>query len=89
MKSKYTTNFETSNFSSYIRDLVKEHKKFIVFAHHKVMLDAISEKLQKLNVKFIRIDGSTRSDLRSEYIDRFQNKKSCQVAVLSLKGMLQ
>lgn len=52
-----------------------------------VMLDALSEKLKKLNVNFIRIDGSTRTDLRAEYIERFQNKKSCQVAVLSLKGI--
>lgn len=53
-----------------------------------VMLNALSEKLKKLNVNFIRIDGTTRSDLRAEYIERFQTKKSCQVAVLSLKGML-
>lgn len=53
------------------------------------MLDALSEQLNKLNVDYIRIDGTTRADLRSVYIDRFQTKKSCQVAVLSLKGMLR
>jgi len=33
--------------------------KFIVFAHHRVMLDSISEQLVNDNVTFIRIDGST------------------------------
>lgn len=51
------------------------------------MLDALSNCLKGLNVKFIRIDGSTRQDLRATYIDQFQKNKSCQVAVLSLLGM--
>lgn len=58
--------------------------KFIVFAHHRVMLDAISNCLNKLKVKYIRIDGSTRQQERGEFIDEFQKKKSCKVAVLSL-----
>ena len=33
--------------------------KFIVFAHHRVMLDSISEQLVDDNIMFIRIDGST------------------------------
>lgn len=53
-----------------------------------VMLNALTEKLRNLNVDFIRIDGTTRSDLRAAYIDRFQKKETCQVAVLSLKGIL-
>lgn len=73
--------------SSYVKDLVKQKMKFIIFAHHIVMLDAISAKLKSLNAHHIRIDGSTKTELRSAYIDRFQNEKSCQVAVLSLKGM--
>lgn len=51
------------------------------------MLDAISKCLTESKVNFIRIDGSTRHDLRAAYIDRFQKNKSCQVAVLSLKGI--
>lgn len=68
--------------------LVTQNIKFIVFGYHMVMLNALSEKLKNLKVDFIRIDGTTRTDLRDAYIDRFQNKKSCQVAVLSLKGIL-
>lgn len=74
-------------FSSYLKGLVKENTKFIVFGYHRVMLDAISECLRNLNTKYIRIDGSTKNDLRNTYIDQFQKDKSCQVAVLSLKGI--
>lgn len=60
--------------------------KFIIFAHHRVMLDAISDCLSELRVNYIRIDGQTRSDLRADYVDTFQKKNSCKVAVLSLKA---
>lgn len=73
--------------SSYVKGLDKNKTKFIVFAYHKVMMNALSECLSKLRVDFIRIDGTTKAELRSVYIDRFQKNKACQVAVLSLKGM--
>lgn len=73
-------------FSSYVKDLVKQKIKFIIFAYHKVMMDALANCLTAMNAKFIRIDGSTQANLRDTYIDRFQNEKSCQVAVLSLKA---
>ncbi|XP_055837389.1 SWI/SNF-related matrix-associated actin-dependent regulator of chromatin subfamily A-like protein 1 [Episyrphus balteatus] len=70
----------------YLKTLIKQKTKFIVFAHHKVMMEAISDSLEKQKVNYIRIDGSTRSDVRSEMVDIFQNKSSCRVAVLSLKA---
>lgn len=68
--------------------MVRQKLKFIVFGHHQVMLNALSDCLKKLNIDFIRIDGSTRNDLRTVYIDKFQKDKNCQVAILSLKGKL-
>lgn len=76
-----------SSCSAYVKDMLREKIKFIVFAYHMVMLDALSACLIKQNADFIRIDGTTKSDLRIKYIDRFQNHKSCQVALLSLKGI--
>lgn len=60
--------------------------KFIIFAHHRIMMDAISDCLSALKVSFIRIDGQTRSDVRADYVDTFQKKSSCKAAVLSLKA---
>ncbi|XP_065357784.1 SWI/SNF-related matrix-associated actin-dependent regulator of chromatin subfamily A-like protein 1 [Calliphora vicina] len=69
---------------AYLKQLVKQPKKFIVFAHHRIMMDAICDCLTKLKVKYIRIDGATRKQDRGEFIDRFQKNPSCKVAVLSL-----
>ncbi|XP_035913171.1 SWI/SNF-related matrix-associated actin-dependent regulator of chromatin subfamily A-like protein 1 [Anopheles stephensi] len=71
---------------AYLKQVLKEKKKFIVFAHHHVMLDAIGKCLAKQKVDFIRIDGSTRSDLRASLVEKFQTKASCHAAVLSLKA---
>lgn len=60
--------------------------KFLVFAHHHVMLNAISDCMDKQNIKSIRIDGSTKNDLRTTLVDKFQTKKSYRAAVLSLKA---
>uniref|UniRef100_A0A182PAQ0 SWI/SNF-related matrix-associated actin-dependent regulator of chromatin subfamily A-like protein 1 n=1 Tax=Anopheles epiroticus TaxID=199890 RepID=A0A182PAQ0_9DIPT len=71
---------------AYLKEVVKENKKFIVFAHHRSMLDAIEKSLSKQKVDFIRIDGTTRSDLRGALVERFQTKANCRAAVLSLKA---
>ncbi|EAT41369.1 AAEL006963-PA [Aedes aegypti] len=70
----------------YLKQVLKEKQKFIIFAHHIKMLDAISKYLSKQKVDFIRIDGTTRSDLRSSLVEKFQTKDSCRAAVLSLKA---
>lgn len=74
-------------FSNYILDLLKNTvEKFIVFGHHVVMLNAISECLEKKAINHIRIDGTTRNDVRSKLIDYFQKNEGCRVAVLSMKA---
>ncbi|KAM3856911.1 SWI/SNF-related matrix-associated actin-dependent regulator of chromatin subfamily A-like protein 1 isoform 1-T2 [Vipera latastei] len=69
----------------YILDLLESgRQKFLVFAHHKLILDAISEELGKKNVGFIRIDGSTPSAERQSLSQEFQFSEKLSVAVLSL-----
>lgn len=70
----------------YLKGLVRDKIKFIVFAHHHHMLDAISECLEKIGASYIRIDGTTKNDIRTKYIEQFQKDEGCQVAVLSLKA---
>jgi len=58
--------------------------KFLFFAHHTDMLDAASEFLTKKQIKSIRIDGSTSTNVRGSLVDTFQRDDSCRVAVLSI-----
>ncbi|KAM5268881.1 SWI/SNF-related matrix-associated actin-dependent regulator of chromatin subfamily A-like protein 1 isoform 2-T6 [Hipposideros larvatus] len=69
----------------YILDLLESGKeKFLVFAHHKVVLDAITKELERKKVQCIRIDGSTSSADRESLCQRFQLSERHAVAVLSI-----
>jgi len=69
----------------YIYDMLEStDEKIIVFAYHHEMLNRI-ESLVKVNkIDYIRIDGTTKQDKRYEYVNLFQKKKSCRVAILSI-----
>ncbi|KAL2302218.1 hypothetical protein Nmel_009637 [Mimus melanotis] len=69
----------------YILELLESgNNKFLVFAHHKIMLDAIVAELKKKHVEHIRIDGSTSSAERQSLCQKFQFSEKQAVAVLSL-----
>uniref|UniRef100_A0A8C3K0Y5 SWI/SNF-related matrix-associated actin-dependent regulator of chromatin subfamily A-like protein 1 n=1 Tax=Calidris pygmaea TaxID=425635 RepID=A0A8C3K0Y5_9CHAR len=69
----------------YILELLERgNDKFLVFAHHKIMLDAIVAELEKKHVEYIRIDGSTPSAERQSLCQKFQFSEKQVVAVLSL-----
>nr|XP_054492509.1 SWI/SNF-related matrix-associated actin-dependent regulator of chromatin subfamily A-like protein 1 isoform X2 [Agelaius phoeniceus] len=69
----------------YILELLESGKnKFLVFAHHKIMLDAVVAELKKKHVEHIRIDGSTSSAERQALCQKFQLSEKQAVAVLSL-----
>ncbi|XP_048200753.1 SWI/SNF-related matrix-associated actin-dependent regulator of chromatin subfamily A-like protein 1 [Perognathus longimembris pacificus] len=69
----------------YIMDLLESgREKFLVFAHHKVVLDSITNALERKHVQHIRIDGSTPSAHREELCQRFQLSEGHSVAVLSI-----
>ncbi|NXN32639.1 SMAL1 protein, partial [Nycticryphes semicollaris] len=69
----------------YILELLERgNDKFLVFAHHKIMLDAIVAELEKKHVEYIRIDGSTPSAERQSLCQKFQFSEKQVVAILSL-----
>ncbi|XP_059708786.1 SWI/SNF-related matrix-associated actin-dependent regulator of chromatin subfamily A-like protein 1 [Haemorhous mexicanus] len=69
----------------YILELLESgNNKFLVFAHHKIMLDAVVAELKKKHVEHIRIDGSTSSAERQALCQKFQFSEKQAVAVLSL-----
>ncbi|NXP90968.1 SMAL1 protein, partial [Passerina amoena] len=69
----------------YILELLESgNNKFLVFAHHKIMLDAVVAELKKKHIEHIRIDGSTSSAERQALCQKFQLSEKQAVAVLSL-----
>lgn len=68
----------------YIGDMLDSEKKFICFAHHKVVIDGICEVIGEKKKEFIRIDGSTDSNTRKLLCDKFQLEDKYVAAVLSI-----
>jgi SNF2 family DNA or RNA helicase len=58
--------------------------KLLIFAHHKKVLDRLSDFLSRRGSDYMRIDGSTASKSRHERMLRFQTVPSCRVAVLAI-----
>ncbi|QDZ21750.1 P-loop-containing nucleoside triphosphate hydrolase [Chloropicon primus] len=70
----------------YLSVLLEAEQKFLVFGHHKCVLDSIESHLREKRVKFIRIDGSTPSNSRAELVQKFQENDVYRAAILSIKA---
>ncbi|KAJ8385096.1 hypothetical protein AAFF_G00193170 [Aldrovandia affinis] len=81
----HTAEAKVRAINEYILELLEcGREKFLVFAHHKLILDSVVRELGDKGISYIRIDGATPSAERQLLCDRFQfSEKSC-VAVLSI-----
>lgn len=70
--------------SEYVKELLEGESKFIVFAHHRPMLDKLCETCEGVGVQYIRIDGRTSGDARQQLVNKFQTNDNVKVAVLSI-----
>uniref|UniRef100_A0A0D9X1X8 Helicase C-terminal domain-containing protein n=1 Tax=Leersia perrieri TaxID=77586 RepID=A0A0D9X1X8_9ORYZ len=70
----------------YLGTMIEADCKFLIFAHHQPMLEAIHQHLLKKKVKCIRIDGQTPVPVRQTLVTDFQNKDDIKAAVLSIKA---
>eukprot|EP00866_Antonospora_locustae_P000341 jgi/Antlo1/341/806 len=68
----------------YVNNMLEKNVKFLIYAHHTVMMDGIERFLQEKNVGFVKIDGGTPSYQRQTNCDIFQTKNEIKVALLSL-----
>ena len=64
--------------------LVENKCKFLIFAHHFDVLDAIEEQIIRRKVSHIRIDGKIEITKRYEAVRKFQTDSDCLVAIISL-----
>src|SRR5689334_80866 len=67
----------------YIETLLEAEIKFLVFARHLVVLSGVEKCVQSKKIGYIRIDGSTKPEMRQLHVDKFQNDPQCKVAILS------
>ncbi|XP_060522006.1 SWI/SNF-related matrix-associated actin-dependent regulator of chromatin subfamily A-like protein 1 [Cylas formicarius] len=79
-----TAKMKIPSVCSYILQILERAQKFLVFAHHHVMLNAIEDLIKRKNVNYIRIDGNTTSDQRKFFVDKFQQDPTYVCAILSI-----
>ncbi|RXN16995.1 SWI SNF-related matrix-associated actin-dependent regulator of chromatin subfamily A 1 [Labeo rohita] len=81
----HTAEAKIRAIMEYITDMLEcGREKFLVFAHHRLVLDSITKELGEKGISYIRIDGSTPSADRQQLCDRFQSSQKSCVAVLSI-----
>ncbi|KAI8439689.1 hypothetical protein MSG28_013383 [Choristoneura fumiferana] len=69
----------------YVRQLLRSsNDKFLVFAHHRNVIDALCLTLDTAGVHYICIVGSTPPHARADLVDKFQFVETCRCAVLSI-----
>ena len=78
-----TARVKAKNVAKWILDRLDAYdEKIVFFGYHQVMLDMVEEMCA--SVDKIRIDGSTSTENRQAYVERFQEDPKVRLAVLSL-----
>ena len=73
----------------FIETLLEADAKFLLFCHHKVVLDSYEEYMKKKKVGYMRIDGSVNPEKRHERVTNFQHNDKIRVAILSITACSQ
>eukprot|EP00929_Paragymnodinium_shiwhaense_P087402 TRINITY_DN4758_c0_g4_i1.p1 TRINITY_DN4758_c0_g4~~TRINITY_DN4758_c0_g4_i1.p1 ORF type:complete len:1168 (+),score=190.77 TRINITY_DN4758_c0_g4_i1:154-3657(+) len=81
---KMTAEAKLNAVLDYVEHLLQQTRKFLLFAHHHAMMDALEQKLVQLGVALIRIDGATSPMHRAHLVKRFQEEANVRVALLSI-----
>ncbi|CAE8590077.1 unnamed protein product [Polarella glacialis] len=68
---KLTAQAKVDGVGEYVEYLLSNDIKFLLFAHHHVMLDGLEQKLKALGAKYVRIDGNTPAQKRGVLVEQY------------------
>jgi len=83
---KESSRLKEGPAAEYVEDLLQGGCKFLVFAHHISMLDALEAAARKCQVSSIRIDGSVNAAERHRRVKSFQSNETVRVAILGINA---
>nr|KAF6354160.1 zinc finger RANBP2-type containing 3 [Pipistrellus kuhlii] len=84
---KQTAIAKAGAVKDYIKMMLQNDSlKFLVFAHHLLMLQACTEAVIENKTRYIRIDGSVPSSERIHLVNQFQKDPETRVAILSIQA---
>lgn len=84
---KQTAIAKAGAVKDYIKMMLQNDSlKFLVFAHHLLMLQACTEAVIENKTRYVRIDGSVPSSERIHLVNQFQKDPETRVAILSIQA---
>lgn len=81
---RLTALAKLNGICEYVKSLLDNEIKFLLFAHHQFVLDKLEELAKERNVGYIRIDGTITGQNRFESVQKFQTNSECKMAILSI-----
>eukprot|EP00879_Flechtneria_rotunda_P033580 GHRR01037205.1.p1 GENE.GHRR01037205.1~~GHRR01037205.1.p1 ORF type:complete len:626 (+),score=250.64 GHRR01037205.1:205-2082(+) len=92
-----TARIKADAVADYVKEMLSDcsdpDDKFLVFAYHTELMDAIERGVNSLKQKkeykslnYMRIDGQTKAEQRKANVDMFQEQEDCRVAILNIKA---
>nr|POF16765.1 atp-dependent helicase fft2 [Quercus suber] len=85
-KEEWMDSGKVQKFKELVTGYAEKGDRVLVFSQFTTMMDILEAVLETLGIKFMRLDGSTRMDLRQEMIDQFYRDDSIIVFMLSTKA---
>eukprot|EP01053_Blabericola_migrator_P010178 Blabericola_migrator_1__10177@NODE_568_length_7541_cov_61_527562_g423_i0_p2_GENE_NODE_568_length_7541_cov_61_527562_g423_i0NODE_568_length_7541_cov_61_527562_g423_i0_p2_ORF_typecomplete_len871_score203_27SNF2_N/PF00176_23/1_5e44ResIII/PF04851_15/4_2e11ResIII/PF04851_15/41Helicase_C/PF00271_31/4_2e12DEAD/PF00270_29/3_2e06DEAD/PF00270_29/6_4e03ERCC3_RAD25_C/PF16203_5/0_00015Flavi_DEAD/PF07652_14/0_01Flavi_DEAD/PF07652_14/1_1e04DEAD_2/PF06733_15/2_2DEAD_2/PF06733_15/1_4e02TniB/PF05621_11/0_27_NODE_ len=81
---RLTGEAKANSVCEYIDYIADIEDKFIIFAHHKVVLDKLEDRIRQKKFTYVRIDGSTPQNQREGLVKKFQETGEARIALLSI-----
>ena len=69
-----------------VKKFIEGDKKTLIFSQFTSMLDRLKYKLDKLNIEYYYLDGSTKASERIELCNKFNESKRIKLFLISLKA---
>eukprot|EP00828_Plagiopyla_frontata_P046525 TRINITY_DN8293_c0_g1_i4.p2 TRINITY_DN8293_c0_g1~~TRINITY_DN8293_c0_g1_i4.p2 ORF type:complete len:186 (-),score=44.90 TRINITY_DN8293_c0_g1_i4:542-1099(-) len=79
-----TAKSKIKGIKEYLKEILQNNCKFLIFAHHREILNEIETELVANKIIYMRIDGRTQMIKRQQNINEFQANDSMRVGLLSL-----
>lgn len=77
---------KVQKFAELVKNYATNGDRALVFSQFTSLMDILEAVLETLNIRFMRLDGSTRMDTRQDMIDQFMSDDSITIFMLSTKA---
>lgn len=77
---------KVEKFEELVKQFAVNGDRILVFSQFTTMMDILEHVLEKLSIRFMRLDGSTDVQIRQDMLDKFAEDTSIPVFMLSTKA---